>query len=270
MNPGYIDAHNHLQASELEPFLGQVIPVCESLGVTRMIVNGFTEQDWDRVKELASRHPFVTPSYGLHPWYLNEKQPAWEDRLERGLIADPKAHVGEVGLDLWMRHPDLPSQIETLRLSLQIAERNHRAITIHCLQAWEQLLEVLRSERLPDRGFLLHAYSGPLELVGPFTELGAYFSFSGYFLNPRKEQRLAPFSQIRSDRLLAETDAPSMPLPDSQSEFRLPPAPDGAIINHPGNIRAVYAGLASLRKADLSDLVKICAENANRLFGMQG
>ena len=267
MNSDYIDAHNHLQATGLEPFLGQVIPTCESVGVARMVVNGITEQDWDRTKDLASRYGFVTPSYGLHPWYLKEKQAGWEDRLEQRLIADPKAHVGEVGLDLWMRDPDLSSQIETLRRSLRIAERNRRAITIHCLQAWERLLEVLRSERLPARGFLLHAYSGPLELVEPFAELGAYFSFSGYFLNPGKEQRLAPFSQIRSDRLFAETDAPSMPLPDNHSEFRLPPAPDGETINHPGNIHAVYAALSSLRKVELSDLVKICADNANRLFG---
>ena len=269
MNGGYIDAHNHLQASELDPFLGKVIPACEGLGVTRMIVNGITEQDWGRVTELARRHRFVTPSYGLHPWYLEVKQSGWENRLEQRLIADPKAHVGEVGLDLWMRDPDLSSQIETLRSSLQMAERNHRAITIHCLQAWDQLLDVLRSERLPGRGFLLHAYSGPVELVGPFTELGAYFSFSGYFLNPGKEHRLTPFRQIRSDRLLAETDAPSMPLPESQSEFRLGSALGGETINHPGNIRAIYAALGSLRKADLSDLIKICAGNTNRLFGVQ-
>jgi TatD DNase family protein len=267
MNGGYIDAHNHLQATGLEPFLGQVIPACEDLGVVRMIVNGITEQDWDRISDLARRYAFVSPSYGLHPWYLNAKQAGWEKRLEQRLIADPKAHVGEVGLDLWMPDPDLLAQIETLQRGLQIAERNHRAITIHCLKAWERLLDVLRSERLPARGFLLHAYSGPLELVESFAELGAYFSFSGYFLNPGKEERLAPFCEIPSDRLLAETDAPSMPLPDSYSEFQLPPAPDGEPINHPGNIGAVYAALSGLRKVDLSDLVQICAENANRLFG---
>lgn len=267
MSGGYIDAHNHLQATGLEPFLGQVIPACEDLGVVRMIVNGITEQDWDRISDLARRHAFVTPSYGLHPWYLSEKQAGWEKRLERRLIVDPKAHVGEVGLDLWMPDPDLSAQIETLQRGLQIAERHQRAITIHCLKAWERLLDVLGSERLPACGFLLHAYSGPLELVESFAELGAYFSFSGYFLNPGKEERLAPFSEIPSDRLLAETDAPSMPLPESHSEFQLPPAPDGEPINHPGNIGAVYAALSGLRKLDLTDLVQICAENANRLFG---
>lgn len=267
MSAGYIDAHNHLQAKNLEPFLGQVIPACGRLGVKRMIVNGITEEDWDLIRDLSGRYRFVTPSYGLHPWYLIKKQTGWEDRLEQRLIADPKAHVGEVGLDLWMPDPDLPAQTEILRHSLEIAERNQRAITIHCLHAWEELFDLLSSERLPARGFLLHAYSGPSELVGPFTEIGAYFSFSGYFLNPGKEQRLSPFRQIRPDRLLVETDAPSMPLPDSHGEFRLPPASNGETINHPGNIKAVYTALASLRKVDLPDLVKICAENSDRLFG---
>jgi TatD DNase family protein len=113
----------------------------------------------------------------------------------------------------------------------------------------------------------LHAYSGPTELVEPFTELGAYFSFSGYFLNPGKEPRLKPFSQVRSERLLAETDAPSMPLPDAHSEFRLPPEANGEPINHPGNIRTVYAALAALRKIDPDELMKTCVENSNRLFG---
>jgi TatD DNase family protein len=267
MPAGYIDAHNHLQEIRLAPFLDQVIPVCEHLGVIRMIVNGILESDWNTIKELTDWYSFLTPSYGLHPWYLGEKQAGWEDRLAQRLIADPKAHVGEIGLDLWMPDPDLPTQIETLRRSLQIAERYQRVITIHCLKAWELLLEILRSEQLPSRGFLLHAYSGPIELVEPLTELGAYFSFSGYFLNPGKEHRLDSYRQILSGRLFAETDAPSMPLPETHQEFGLPLAANGEPINHPGNILSVYSALATLRKIDLPELIETCVENCHRLFG---
>jgi TatD DNase family protein len=99
------------------------------------------------------------------------------------------------------------------------------------------------------------------------TELGAYFSFSGYFLNPGKEHRLRPFSQMSSDRLLAETDAPFMPLPETHREFGLPPAANGEPINHPGNILSVYSALAALRQIGLPELIEICTENSNRLFG---
>ena len=116
-----------------------------------MIVNGISEEDWDLIRDLSGRHRFVTPSYGLHPWYLIKKQTGWEDRLEQRLIADPKAHVGEVGLDLWM--PDLPAQTEILRHSLEIAERNQGAITIHCLHAWEDLLDLLVRSGSRHEGF---------------------------------------------------------------------------------------------------------------------
>ena len=267
MNPGYIDAHNHLQHNGLKPFLDEVVKECEALGVTRMIVNGIMETDWDTIRDLADRHRFVTPSYGLHPWYLDQRQDAWEERLEQRLVSEPKAQVGEVGLDLWMQNPDLPSQIETVRRSLQIADRQQRAITVHCLKAWEMLLDLLRWEPVPARGFLLHAYSGPAELVEAFTDLGAYFSFSGYFLNPGKEQRLAPFEKIRSDRLLVETDAPSMPLPERHCQFQLAPAANEGPINHPGNIRAVYLALGALREIGQDELIEICVRNADRLFG---
>jgi TatD DNase family protein len=192
-NQAYIDAHNHLQEKRLGLFLDQVIPVCENLGAIRMVVNAFSENDWATIKELSDRHSFVTPSYGLHPWYLGEKQTGWQDRLAQRLIANPKAHVGEVGLDLWMSDPDLPSQIETLRHSLQIAERYQRAITIHCLRAWELLLEILASERLPSRGFLLHAYSGPIELVAPLYRARCLFFFLRLLSEPRQRAPVETF-----------------------------------------------------------------------------
>jgi Tat protein secretion system quality control protein TatD with DNase activity len=85
----------------------------------------------------------------------------------------------------------------------------------------------------PSCGFLLHSYGSPLELVDSFVELGAYFSFSGYFLNENKKAKLAPFHEIPMDRLLVETDAPAMPLPPERNEFPLPRREDGELISVP-------------------------------------
>ena len=48
---------------------------------------------------------------------------------------------------------------------------------------------------------------------------------------------------------------------------RLPPAPDGTALNHPGNIEAAYAGLAALRGLPVADLAAQVATNFKRLFG---
>jgi len=92
--------------------------------------------------------------------------------------------------------------------------------------------------------FLLHAYGGSAELARDFAALGAYFSFSGYFLGERQAARRAVFQTLPADRLLVETDAPAMPLPAERRLYSLPGHADGNPINHPANIAAVYAGLA--------------------------
>ena len=104
-------------------------------------------------------------------------------------------------------------------------------------------------------------------MVKGFVRRGAYFSFSGHFLNPGQTARRDLFRQIPADRLLVETDAPSMTLPPGRRHWLLPDAPDGKSLNHPANIVAVYEGLAEVRGCCVESLAGQLAENFTRLFG---
>ena len=147
------------------------------------------------------------------------------------------------------------------------AARNLPA-TIHCLDAWGALHDSLRAApALPARGFLLHAYGGPAELIKPFVTLGAYFSFNGYFLDDRRARQLDTFRHIPPDRLLVETDAPAMPLPQAWRTHKLPPSPQGTPINHPGNIEAAHTALAAFLGESLPSLASRIEENFLRFFG---
>jgi TatD DNase family protein len=97
--------------------------------------------------------------------------------------------------------------------------------------------------------------------------LGAYFSFNGYFLGERQAAKRAIFATLPADRLLAETDAPAMPVPADQRAYSLPGAADGNAINHPANIGAVYAGLARVRDLPVAALATQLKANFLRLFG---
>jgi TatD DNase family protein len=125
----------------------------------------------------------------------------------------------------------------------------------------------LRHVNTPARGFLLHAYGGPLEMMPKFAEHGAYFSFNGAFLDARHAAKREVFKKIPADRLLVETDAPAMPLPADRARFTLPPAPDGSPVNHPANLAATYAALAELRGVPLDALAAQVEENFLRFFG---
>ncbi len=275
------DAHNHLQDEWLLPHLDQIAADLTKAGIAGAVVNGTTPDDWASVSALASRFPWVVPSYGVHPWDCGNRPSDWQGRLESRLATEPRARVGEIGLDRWildsakpddprlagLRRAPLAEQKEVFVWQLELAATHNLAASIHCIDAWGALLDTLRQSRRPERGFLLHAYAGSAELVQPFVDLGAYFSFNGAFLDSRRESQRNTFKAIPADRLLVETDAPAMPLRSAWRLYNLPARPDTTTVNHPANIAAVYAGLAAFLGLRVDQLATRVEENFTRLFG---
>jgi TatD DNase family protein len=259
------DAHNHLQDDRFAGKQGELLAECQKKGIARMVVNGACEADWPQVLELARAHPLVLPSFGCHPWYAPERSANWESELVRFLDAVPSA-VGEIGLDRWKPDLSYAGQEEVFLAQLRLAADRNLPVSIHCLQAWGRLHELLRDHSRPDCGFVLHSFGGPAEMIPAFAKLGAYFSFPGYYLHPRKGRQRETFRKVPPDRLLIETDAPDQPLPDDQNRFPLRD-PAGKPINHPANLTAVYAGLAGFLAEKPDSLAVRVAENFNRVFG---
>lgn len=276
---------------------------CAHAGVTRMVVNGSCEADWPEVLALAGRArsplraaigdteisgvadgahgvralpdsrsdsnpttPQVLPSFGYHPWYAHERTADWLKHLIHFLDQVPAA-VGEIGLDRWK--PDLPyaGQEEVFVAQLRLAAERNRPASIHCLQAWGRMLELLESEPRPACGFLLHSYGGPKEMVNAFADLGAYFSLPGYYAHERKERQRETFKHVPLERLLIETDAPDQGLPEARNRFPLSDPQTGKPLNHPANLTAVYEFAAELRGLPVDALAQQVEVNFLRLFG---
>ncbi|MCR6654433.1 MAG: TatD family hydrolase [Opitutus sp.] len=282
------DAHCHYHDEWLLPHRERVLRDLAAVGTVAAVVNGTNEADWADVKQLcadaASTHRSVRllPSFGVHPWHAGNRSENWERALLEALDTTPGASIGEIGLDRWMldrakpddprlhglRRAPLDEQIAVFRRQLELAAARNLPATIHCLDAWGALLEALQTSARPARGFLLHAYAGSLELVKSFTDLGAYFSFNGYFLDPRRAARLQPvFRAIPRDRLLLETDAPAMPVPKEWATHKLPREAGGSIVNHPANLDATCTGLAAWLGIDRDELAAHTLENFRTLFG---
>lgn len=284
MTPLY-DAHNHLQDPWLAPVRAQVLDDLARVCLRCAVVNGTEESDWPAVASLTAagrnRAPFtLVGSYGLHPWYAGNRTPQWRERLRFHLEADPRAGVGEIGLDRWMldrarpddsrltglRRASMDEQLETFTWQLTLAATLNRPATIHCIDAWGALAGALRATPRPSRGFLLHAYAGPAEMAPEFAALGAYFSFNGNFLGERHGAKREVFRHLPADRILVETDAPAMPPPVHRRTHDLPNRSDGTPVNHPANIDAVYAGLAEVRGVSLDALAPQIERNFASLF----
>lgn len=261
------DAHNHLHHRAFEADLDKIVQAMQRAGVERCVVNGTCENDWSRVAGLADRFPeFVQPSFGLHPWKISERSDKWDTVLADFLDRYPQAGIGECGLDRWKEPYDLDDQIRVFRTQIALAQDGDRPLSVHCLEAWGATKECLKEADLPKRGFLLHSYGGSREMVREFADLDAYFSFSGYFLTPRKEGTREAFRAVPSDRLLVETDAPEMLPPEEVIDHPLRNA-DGSSLNHPANLAAITDGLAQALECDVASLRERLATNFARFFG---
>jgi TatD DNase family protein len=263
----YYDAHNHLQDEHLEPYCAEILTAAECEGIRKMVVNGASESDWADVAALAASSQMVIPSFGYHPWYVRERSPQWQDRLIKRLDQYPLAGVGEIGLDRWIKDHNLPEQEEVFVWQLRLAAKRNRPVSIHCLQAWGRLLELLRREPRPDCGFVLHSFGGPREMIAALADLGGYFSLPGYFALERKDRQREAFRHVPPERLLIETDAPDQCLPAERVKYPLSDSGTGKPLNHPANLPAIYQFGAELLGVELSELASQVEQNFLRLFG---
>ncbi len=282
----FYDAHFHLQFDSLAPHLPAIADDLVRVNCRAGVVNGTNEDEWPTVASLCSQPSALSsqfrfiPSYGVHPWDSGNRTADWQRKLRAALAADPRAHVGEIGLDRWivdgvrpgdpriagLRVAPMDEQREVFAWQLALAAEFNRAASIHCTQAFGPLLEVLRTTPRPARGFLLHHYGGPVELVQPFADLGAYFSYNLAAEQPKRTAERASFRAVPADRLLVETDAPAYAPPPERNRFPLGTDPDGSVINHPVNIAVAYDALAELRGIALEPLAAQVEQNFRKLF----
>jgi len=255
------DAHNHLQDRRLSE-AGVEASSLWGEGVGGCVVNATSEEEWDGVAALVSAHPGrIHGAYGIHPWKASGVSAGWLERLRARLEADPSASVGEIGLDGWVKGPGIGVQRPVFMDQLALAGELQRSATIHCLKAWGPLFEVFE-QCPPPRRFLMHSFNGSLEVAEKLIPLGAYFSFSGHFLQPRKSKVVDVFRRLPLERILIETDAPDMTPPE---QFVSHPLEGG--LNHPGNLPVVGLALAGVLGLSPGQLQVRTTDNLRRFLG---
>jgi len=142
--------------------------------------------------------------YGVHPWYAEQWTLENKKRLFDLLQADPKAHVGEIGLD--SKRGQILGQTMIMIQQLDIAEYFNRVVAIHDVGCEKMILDALKGRKLK---VILHSY-GSDSYLKPYSEMECFFSISPRILS-RSDMRVKRLlDAIPEDRLLLETDFPSV------------------------------------------------------------
>lgn len=213
----------------------------------------------------------IVPCFGVHPWFLHELTeedwhasppsstieedqnetsssllPKWIVQLEETLKAHPNAIVGEIGLDGFHFCPHtkeltcpMDVQVKAFQYQLEVAARLERPVSIHTVQCFGPLMEVLtklkkkklskkqqRKQKqqkssssttplptapsLPPKWYF-HAYGGKVGTIDQLlalcgTEIGqVYFGFAP-IINFRSPKTADVIRKVGLQRLVLETD----------------------------------------------------------------
>nr|XP_043626775.1 uncharacterized metal-dependent hydrolase YabD-like isoform X2 [Erigeron canadensis] len=274
------DAHCHLQDPRIFDKAPELIKTALEKGILHFAVNGISEKDWHVVKEMSDDYPSVVPSFGLHPWFIGDRTSTWFSTLKAMLKANPEAAVGEIGLD---KGPlasgiDFNDQVEVFRPQLQLAKDLKRPVSVHCVDAFEELLDIMKSIGPFPEGVILHSYIGSAEMVPEFAKLGCYFSFSGHLMPMEETKAKKMLKAVPSDRILLETDSPdALPIyKDSDCLFlvkKQDSLSDGEpeeTLNQPANIVYVLSYVASLLDLPKQELAHVSYRNSMHVFSFKG
>jgi len=253
--PELIDTHCHLDHPPLGEQIEQVLLRAREAGVRQCISIGTSLETSQANVLLAQRYPMVRAAVGVHP---HEADTVTDDLLadiERLATEPSVVAIGEVGLDSYRQHASIEAQRRVFIRCIAIAKRCHLPLLIHCRDAYEPLLVLLRQAADEALRGLIHCASGPPEFIHGALELGFYISFAGNVTFPNAQALRELIPLVPDERLLIETDAPF-----------LAPQPVRGQTNEPAYVAHTASFLAPLRRLSMEELGTLTSRNARRLF----
>lgn len=277
-----IDTHAHVNFKAFKDDADEVIR--RSLASdTWMILVGSETKTSKRALEYANRYERgVYAAVGLHPIHTHEQKAEGDDYefTTRGeefsydvyeKLAQFKkvVAIGEIGLDYYHLDPTYDirelkeSQKQIFLRQLELAHNLKLPVMIHCRQAHDDMLEILKKFKKEhkndfpkDKSWgVMHCFSGDEELAWQYFNLGLSISFTGLITFSAQWDDL--IRRLPNDKFLIETDCPYMT-----------PEPFRGQRNEPILVKKVAERIAEIKNLSLDRIAEISTNNARKLFNI--
>lgn len=252
--PNGFDSHTHLDFPEFDADRGAVVERARASGVETWVIAGSDHDDWDRTIRIAAETGGI-PILGVHPWSAagmtaDDLAPLLQELSRRAIPG-----IGEIGLDALHAKDAVrrAQQRDAFRAQLAVARDRDLPVAIHCVRAYPEIVILLEKDGLPRAGGVMHAWSGPAELIDRVLALGLHVSFAPLVLRERARKARESVPRVPLERLLIETDCPNM-------------MAIGATRGEPSHLVDVAEEVARLRGQDTLAVWNAASANARRLW----
>ena len=246
------NTHSHI--NDKLDFVKQLYQECYENNVTKIAVVGYNYESSLNAIKAANLCEGIYAICGLQPQEVNEFDGDYNKFIK--LFDEEKCiAIGEIGLDYYYGKEDKEKQLECFERQLQIACQYKKPVAIHCRDAHEDTYNLLAKYVDKLDGIILHCYTGSVEMMQRYLNLGAYISITGVvtFKNAKTIKDVVLACPL--DRLLVETDDPY-----------LTPVPYRGQENKPSYVTFVVGEIASLKNLPYEDVASATYENAKKVF----
>lgn len=269
------DTHTHVNFSAYKDDRDETIR--RSLEQEVWMINVGTQIDTSTTAvSLAGKHEKgVYAAIGLHPvhtWQqmLDEEESHFKTREEdfdtsmyQSMITDKVVAVGECGLD-YFRIPEnsnkelvISKQKTEFIKQISFAKKNKLPLIIHCRDAYDDLLEILKVEYAGSPA-VIHSFTDTWETAKKFLDQGYYIALNSILIFDKTGRLAEVAKNSPDDRILTETDAPY-----------LTPPPFRGKRNEPAYVRYIVEKIAEIRGQSLEEMALQTFDNACTLFNIK-
>lgn len=250
------DTHTHLYSEEFEQDREEMIRRAIAANVKRFFIPAIDSTYYKGMFELEEAFPeHIFLMAGLHPTHVKENYREELAFVEKELARRKYFAVGEIGIDLYWDTSTLAIQQEAFRQQIRLAKQHRLPIIIHCRNAFDEVFEVLESEKGEGLFGIFHCFTGTFEQARQALSYNMKLGIGGVvtFKNGKIDSflREVPLSEI-----VLETDSPY-----------LAPVPFRGKRNESAYIRQVLQKVADLYEVSEEEVARITTQNSKDIFG---
>jgi len=202
----YSDSHCHLERYQPD-LLVETLQQARTRHIDFIISQGMSLESSVSTVHLAQSHQGVYAAVGIHPWNAVPPTEEMQQQLHQLAEQEKVVAIGEIGLD-YVRNPETKEiQKELLKYELSLALETGLPVNIHCREAHQDMMGILREEIGSGLKGIIHGFTGNLSTLKDWLELGFYVSIGRRIVTGDEISSLEEaVREIPSDRLLTETD----------------------------------------------------------------
>ena len=251
------DTHTHLYSEQFDEDQKAMMLRAKNAGVSRFFIPAIDSTYTEKMFQLEKDFPKdVFLMMGLHPTHVNEN---YLEELAHVKNWIDKRHfyaIGEIGIDLYWDKTFLTQQQEAFKTQIQWAKEKKLPIVIHCREAFDEIFEVLESEKSEDLFGIFHCFTGTKEQAEKAISYNMKLGIGGVvtFKNGKIDQFL---HEIDVKHIVLETDSPY-----------LAPIPYRGKRNESAYITHVIDKLATIYGLSFDEIAAITTQNSKDIFGI--